>query len=329
MSSLGYAVLHVPPREIPIPSHLSPQAQAVLAQGPVEGVPWPDTDDPVGWHEHIAVMDQKVLDMLAAAPRPVGSDVREVVVGQAVVYAITPHDCNRQDRRTYLELHGGAFVLGGGELCRQSGIASAGRLGCQVWSLDYRMPPDHPFPAALDDCLTAYRQLLADRDPGDIIVGGGSAGGNLAAALALRARDEGLPLPAALVIVSPGADLTASGDTHYTNFGVDTVSVLPSLAPTKLYVGNHDIRHPYVSPLYGDFAPGFPPTLLASGTRDVLLSDTVRLHRALRNTGVAAELHVLEAAPHGGFFGAAPEDDQLWREIRQFAERHWSASDGG
>ena len=85
------------------------------------------------------------------------------------------------------------------------------------------MPPDHPYPAALDDCLTVYRRLLEQQPPEHIVVGGGSAGGNLAAALMLRARDEGLPMPAALVLLTPEVDLTESGDTFQTNLGIDTV----------------------------------------------------------------------------------------------------------
>jgi epsilon-lactone hydrolase len=88
-----------------------------------------------------------------------------------------------------------------------------------------------------------------------------------------------------------------------------------------LYAGGHDLRDPYVSPVFGDFSRGFPPTLLASGTRDILLSDTVRLHRALRAANIPAELHVFEAAPHVFFRGQAPEDRELDREVRDFIER--------
>ena len=91
----------------------------------------------------------------------------------------------------------------------------------------------------------------------------------------------------------------------------------------RLYAGDHELTDPYVSPLFGDFTKGFPPTLLASGTRDLLLSNTVRMHRALRAAGVRADLHVMEAAPHGGFQGTAPEDDELVREISEFVASHW------
>src|SRR2546423_11445022 len=139
----------------------------------------------------------------------------------------------------------------------------------------------------------------------------------------LRARDEGLALPAAAVLLTPEADLTESGDTFHTNAGIDTM--LRGGTPQRLlYAGAHDLAHPYVSPLFGNFTKGFPPTLLASGTRDLYLSNTVRMHRALRAAGVPAELHVVEAAPHGGFLGLAPEDHELLREVRRFIDAHWT-----
>jgi acetyl esterase/lipase len=187
------------------------------------------------------------------------------------------------------------------------------------WAPDYRMPPLHPYPTPLDDCMSVYRRLLETRSPTDIFVGGGSAGGNLAAALVARAKDEGLPLPAALVLLSPEVDLTESGDSFETNLGID--NVLGSLMQTNLlYANGHDLTHPYLSPLFADLR-GFPPTFLQTGTRDLFLSNTVRMHRKLRACGVEAELHVFEAMPHGGFAGA-PEDLEVRIEMRRFLDKH-------
>ena len=134
----------------------------------------------------------------------------------------------------------------------------------------------------------------------------------------LRARDEGLPLPAGLILGTPEIDLTESGDSFQTNNGVDPG--LGSLMPVNLlYANGHDLRHPYLSPLFGDFSKGFPPTLLTTGTRDLCLSNTVRMHRALRAAGVAAALHVTEAGPHTGFPGA-PEGLEIDREVRLFIQ---------
>nr|WP_308162995.1 alpha/beta hydrolase [Nocardia alni] len=320
-TSDGRAVLRLPTREIPVPASVSEQAQAILALGPLAPTPqWPGLDDPDAWRTLIAELDGTALRMAPGSGAPAG--VEEISVGRARVFVITPEGIAPGDRRVYLEIHGGAFIQGGGEICRVRGIDNAHRVGARSWSVDYRMPPDHPFPAALDDCVAAYRALLEQRDPGEIVVGGVSAGANLAAATVLRARDEGLPLPAGVVLATPATDLTEAGDTWQTNLGLDNL-LTPSPSPL-LYAAGHDLRDPYLSPLFGDFGKGFPPAILLSGTRDVLLSDTVRLHRALRAADIPADLHVWEAASHGGFLGRAPEDDERTREIRLFLARCWA-----
>jgi epsilon-lactone hydrolase len=188
--------------------------------------------------------------------------------------------------------------------------------------VDYRMPPEYPFPAALDDAVSAYRDLLARYDPARIVVSGRSAGGNLAAALMLRAKVERLAMPAGLILLSPEVDLTESGDSFQTNRLIDVVLPGSLMASNRLYAGAADLSDPLLSPLFGDLA-GFPPTLLQAGTRDLFLSNTVRLHRRLRDAGVAADLHVFEAMPHGGFTGSTPEDEDLDREISRFLARCW------
>ena len=132
-------------------------------------------------------------------------------------------------------------------------------------------------------------------------------------------------MPAAVVLASPEADLTESGDSFHANLGVDTVLTESLMPANLLYAGRHDLEDPYLSPLFGDFTRGFPPTLLATGTRDLFLSTTVRMHRRLRAAGVAAELHVTEAAPHGGFFGSSPEDAEIGRDVRRFIGEHCPA----
>lgn len=320
-------VLSVPAREIPIPSSVSPEAQAYLARGPMPAFPYPPLHDVNAWHTLIAAIEEMSLGRLKDSGKisEVGFEVDEISVDGVTVFIVTPPDVGPEDTRVYLEPHGGAFYIGRGELCRAVGIMTATQVRMRVWAVDYRMSPDHPYPAAVDDCLAAYRFLLREHRPEEIVVGGVSAGGNLTAALILRARDEGLPLPAAAVMATPGVDFTRSGDTGKTNLGVDTVLTSDDPSPLQLYAGDHNLTAPYLSPLYGDFTKGFPPTILASGTRDILLSDTVRMHRALCAAAVPAELHVLEAAPHGFFGGGTPEDDDLDREIRRFIEEHCPA----
>jgi len=317
-------VLHLEARDIPVPTSLSPQAQAIIAMAPSVKTTYPPVDDVEGWRAMAAERDAVIVEFVGARAAEVRADVEEVDVDGVRVYVITPHDLPSDDPRAYLNVHGGAFVLGGGESCRIMGLHAAGLSRVRTWAVDYRMPPDHRYPTPLDDCVTAYRALLENHRSQDIIVGGGSAGGNLAAALILRARDEGLPLPAAAVLNTPEVDLTESGDSFHVNLGLDNVLTESLMPANLLYAGGHDLSHPYLSPLFADLTAGFPPTILTTGTRDLFLSNTVRMHRALRAAGVPAELHVLEAGGHGGFFGQAPEDEDLDNEVRRFIDAHWA-----
>jgi epsilon-lactone hydrolase len=316
--------IHLPARDIAVPSTVSPEAQAVLANPPAESFESPALDDHQAWRAMIAAHDDAIAAMMAGRAAAPVTVVKRDLPGGARGYEITPDGLDDGDERVYLDIHGGGFIWGGGELCATMATGTAVRMAARVWAVDYRMPPDHPFPAGLDDCLAAYRALLDERPPDRIIVGGASAGGNLAAALILRARDEGLPLPAAAVLMTPGADLTESGDSHQVNLGLDPLIPGSGRQAFLLYADGQDLSHPYLSPLNGDFTRGFPPAILTTGTRDMLLSDTVLLHRALRRAGVPAELHVTEAAGHGGFMGMAPEDQEILREVRRFADTHWN-----
>jgi len=313
--------IHLPARDIAVPTSVSQQAQAALANPPAESFEFPALDDPGAWRAMIAVHDGAIAAMLAGRAAASVTTARRDLGGGGRVYEITPDGLDDDDDRVYLDIHGGGFIWGGGKLCAAMAAGTAIRMAARVWAVDYRMPPDHPYPAALDDCIAVYRRLLDTRAPERIVVGGGSAGGNLAAALILRARDEGLPLPAALVLLTPEADLTESGDTFHTNLGIDSVLTSSLADSITLYAGGRDVTHPYLSPLFGDLTRPFPPTFLQSGTRDLFLSNTVRMHRELRSGGVDAELHVFEAMPHGGFFGA-PEDEEMANELRRFLASH-------
>jgi epsilon-lactone hydrolase len=306
-------------RVISVPTSVSEQAQNFLGMDMFGGSAGRlDPSDIAGWRALIEETDELLVAVMGAQVEHLRSTVQSRSVGGVPAFVVTPEGVEEgESQPIYLDIHGGSLVMGGGKACEVMARRMANQVQMQTWSVDYRMPPDHPYPAALDDVLAVYRGLLEVRAPEQIVVGGGSAGGNLAAALMLRARDEGLPLPVALVLLTPEVDLTESGDTFQTNLGIDCV-LTESLADSiALYAGDHDLRHPYLSPLFGDLTAPFPPTFLQAGTRDLFLSNTVRMHRKLRAGGVDAELHIFEAMPHGGFFGA-PEDDELTNEIRRF-----------
>jgi epsilon-lactone hydrolase len=311
-------------RDIPIPKSISEHAQAVMEAG-CAGVPdrlanppeLPELSDTDGWKERVAMTDEMMVFAFADRVDESALTTTHLDVAGVHVVDIVPQGApTGEGSPLLLDIHGGALVGGGGEAGRLLSSISAARAGLRTWAVDYRMPPDHPFPTPLDDCFVVYRELLAHTPPERVVVAGASAGGNLAAAMLLHAREAGLPMPAALVLLSPEVDLTESGDTFATNVGVDYVLLDGLGASIALYAGDHDLTDPLLSPLFGDLT-GFPPTFLQSGTRDLFLSNTVRMHRALRGHGVDAELHVWEAMPHGGFFGA-PEDDEITRELRAF-----------
>jgi monoterpene epsilon-lactone hydrolase len=299
-------------RHIPVPTTVSEQAQAFLGMSLFTGGEQP---------EEPALDDTDAWRALWAATNEMLTAIMEARAG-VPVFVITPEGApDNADAPVYLDIHGGGFTIGSGDTCRAMAKGTAGQVRMKVYAVDYRMPPDHPYPAAVDDCVAVYRELLKSHAPERIVVGGGSAGGNLAAATMLRARDEGLPLPAALVLMTPEADLTESGDSFETNLGLDNVLTARLTSSIALYAGGHDLTDPYLSPLFGDFTLGYPPTFLQTGTRDLFLSNTVLMHRKLRAAGIDAELHVWEAMPHGGFFDA-PEDAEIAQEIRHFIAKH-------
>lgn len=305
---------------VPPPMSVSAEARVSLSAPLPERQTYPDVHDDHGWTQHVSEVNASHAPLWNMLPKdPSIVPHRQKIKGVSVCAANVPN-CLGGERRVYLDIHGGALVYFGGDLVENWSRSIATRTQSSVISIDYRMPPKYPFPAALDDCVKVYRALVESHGAENIIVGGSSAGGNLAAALVLRARDDGIALPAGLVLLSPEVDLTESGDTFRTLFGLDR---LHSLMPiNELYAAGAPLDDPYVSPLFADFSRGFPRTFLQSGTRDMFLSNTVRMHRALRKANIPAELHVWEAMQHGGFVGA-PEDHEVDDELQKFIRSTW------
>jgi epsilon-lactone hydrolase len=317
--------LRLAAREIPVPKSISSQGQAYLANAALRLAAQQSSA-----HCNDAAAEQLAREAAAVqflrpmATRFDGAVETIALPSGARLHRMTPRARTGRLRDVaYVDIHGGGFTGGGGEMCELLAKIRASDYGTEVYAVDYRLLP-HPFPSGLDDCVAAYREILKPHDASSLVLGGASAGGNLAAALLLRARDEELPLPAALLLMTPGLDMTQSGDSYQTNRFLD-VNLYGGAGEGPLrYAAGTDPKHPYVSPLFGDFTRGWPPTLLTSGTRDLLLSDTVRMHRALRRAGIHAELHVAEASPHGGFMGAnAPEDAEVIAECRRFIYSAW------
>ena len=319
MDDASDGTIRLPARVVAAPALISDAARAALAAPRPAAGTWPDPGDKDAWRRVIASRDRQTAELSAPFAAKLKSDVVGRAMGGVPVQVGTPRAGRLLDtRHVVLDIHGGALLFGGGEAnVRYEAAAISLRTGRVTCALDYRVAPDHPYPAALDDCLTVYRALLEEKSPSEIVVAGTSAGGNLAAALLLRARDEGLPAPAGALLLTPELDLTESGDTFETLMGLDVV--LPQrLMPVNLvYADGADLAHPYLSPLFGDVS-GFPPTLIQAGIRDIFLSNAAVMHRRLRAAGVRAELHVWEAMPHGGFGGLTPEDREVSAEIQAF-----------
>jgi len=317
--------VRLPARVLPAPRSISAEARAALGRlVGADGVPinakhpMPDPADHDGWVRIKAAVDANYAAGIKGLAGTLRASIETVRVGDAVVHTATPETATITGG-AYIDLHGGALVFGGGGACRVGAQMQADLHGLRCYGVDYRTPPEHPYPAAVDDTLAAYVHVLERHKPSDVVIGGRSAGGNLAVAMLLRAREAGLPMPAGLVLLSPEVDLTESGDSFEVNCLVDLMLPLPLRAANLLYANGADLSDPYLSPLFGDLT-GLPPTLLQSGTRDLFLSNTVRMHRALRKAGVSAELHVFEAMPHGGFLGGTPEDLELSSELVRFVQ---------
>lgn len=306
---------------IPAPQSISAEAQAFLSMGPITGSPFPPLDDAEAWRKLVSQMDEQ-LAFLAQVPESV--EVTDVVIDGVRCFDIRPRQLAGSADCVVIDFHSGGLIAGGGAVARGLAATFAAGVNRHFISVDYRMPPDHPYPAALDDCMAVYKAMLRDYAPGKIIIHGGSAGGNLAAAMVLRARDEGLPMPAGVILLTPEVDLTESGDSFQTNKHLDIILTTSLMQANLLYANGADLSHPYLSPLFGDFSKGFPPTFLATGTRDLFLSNTVRMHCALLAAGVPAELYVIEAAPHGGF-PFAPEGQAMTAQVARFINNLWSA----
>jgi epsilon-lactone hydrolase len=316
----------LPARSIPVPDTASPQLQKLIA------VPVPPN-----WRDFPKTNDEwkKLVDTGAAATVRTLPGLREqlhvktesTTIDGVPAFIVTPETIPPENRnRLLIHVHGGCFVSFPGESGTVEAIFMAGFGHFKVISVDYRMPPTAPYPAALDDAMTVWKAAVKMAPPANLAIFGSSAGGALTLSMVLRAKQEHLPLPAAIAPGTPMSDLTGRGDSFATNALLDNVLIAYGAscdARAALYANGHDLMDPLLSPIYGD-VHGFPPTILTSGTRDLLLSNTVRMHRKLRLAGVEAVLEVFEGMAHGQYFRdpAAPESKEAFEEIAEFFDHH-------
>lgn len=231
------------------------------------------------------------------------------------------------EERVILYLHGGAYVMGSINTHRSLAVDLSRVTRARVLLVDYRLAPEHPFPAALDDVLCTYRWLLAQGvDPQKLVVGGDSAGGGLTVALLVAARDAGEPLPVAAVCLSPFVDLALTGASMKTKAGAD-VMIRSDLIPLVIeaYLGATDPNTPLASPLYADLH-GLPPLFIQVGTDEVLLDDATRLADQARAASVEVTLEIWDGMFHSwqawGFL--LPEAQRSVRHIGKFITSHYA-----
>jgi len=317
----------VPGRAIPVPADVSPELQSVIA-APYRSPAWNlDPKTPEEWKEAVAKIAAETAATIPPLREQLGVISQETTIGGVHAYIVEPKDIPPQNRnRLLFHIHGGGYVYNPGEAGTQEAVLMAGRGKFKVISIDYRMPPDYPYPAAMDDLIAAWKVAVTMAKPENIGVFGTSAGGALTLALVLRAKAEGLPIPAAIAPGTPAADMTETGDSYRTNEWLDNVLVSYNGYVThaaQLYANGHDMRDPQLSPINGDFH-GFPPAILTTGTRDLFLSNTVRTHRKLRQAGVEAELQVFEGISHAQYQldPDTPESKEAFEEIARFFDAH-------
>ena len=252
-------------------------------------------------------------------PLPKGLRIESIDAGGFRADRLTLSD--REGDGVLIYLHGGAYVLGSPSTHRALAARIGEATGLPAFVPDYRLAPEHPFPAAVDDAVAAYRWLIANGTaPNRIVIAGDSAGGGLTAATLLALRDAGDPMPCAAVMISPWTDLAATGESLTTRQNADPMIYSHKISESaELYLGDADATTPLASPLYGDMA-GLPPTLIHVGTAEVLFDDSTRMAARLEAAGVDVSLEVYDEMIHVWhyFAGMLPEADEAIEAIGRF-----------
>lgn len=276
------------------------QVDAMMRQPRPEG-PWSVEAIRAGFK---ALMAQMIV--------PDGIRTTRTTLGSRPALHVEPDDGPHAG--TILYFHGGSWVFGSPETALSLTGHLVAKTGFGAYSPDYRLAPEHPFPAAIEDTLSAYRALL-DRgeDPSTIVFAGDSAGGGLTVTTCLAARDAGLPLPAAIVAFSPGLDATRTGESMDTKEGIDPIFTRKAVERTgALYLAGADPHQPLLSPAVLADLAGFPPMLIQVGTNEILLDDSTRLAARARAAGVDVILDITADVSHvfQSFAGVLDEADE-------------------
>ena len=309
-----------------IPTTISPEAQknltAVYDAKPY-GRQFPEADDMKGWHKthnDVEVAKREVNEKVVAKFQ--AKIVDDEIAGVPVVH-IYPKDW-KENRKVFIYCHGGAYTLFSAHSTLTSAVPMADVTGLHVVSIDYTNPPFARWDEIQEQVVTVITELLKrGYTMTDIAIFGDSAGGGLTISTVHNLRDQGLGVPAAVVLLSPWADLSNNGDTYHTLENTDpTLGNELLLSSAKAYANDLNLTDARVSPIYGDFSKGFSPTLITEGTKCIFLSNSVRIYQAIEAAGIEAKLDVYEGMWHVFQQSPMPETEVSYKKISTFVNRH-------
>jgi monoterpene epsilon-lactone hydrolase len=314
-----------------VPTTISPEAAAVYnAYRPFVLAPQPAPAKTLADFDALyQKAEERSLARSEALLKATQASVTERRIGGVKVYEIRPKDYH-DDGTVLIDVHGGGFVTGSAHSSVGSLSQLAQATGKRVITVEYTVAPRGRWQLVTDQVAAVYKGILDEGTKANRIgMLGGSAGGNIVAATTLKIRDRGLPMPAALLLISPMSDFTEGGDTRMTLMDADPALHADQVRPgLDAYADPADQKNPYVSPVYGDFTKGYPPTLIQGGTKEWLLSDMVRLHRAIKAAGGNCDLEIYEGMPHGfpSLMADAPEGKEAKAEQMAFWKHYLPAA---
>ena len=284
-----------------VPETVSPQWGEFIREIGKErqkSVPTPDDID--SWKAIQTASDKEKEAKADKFAELFGAHYEETTIAGIPVVKVTPSKIVTKNK-IGVYTHGGAYVFNSAKAVIQSPMLFASRTGLEVIAIDYTLAPHSKWQKTTDEVVAVFKELARQGfAPGDIVLFGDSAGGGLAAGATLKMRNLGMDLPGALILWSPWADISETGDTYATLRDAEPYYTYENLlGPSALaYADPKDHKHPYVSPVYGDFSKGFPPTLIQGGTKEIFLSNFVRLYQALDQAGQNVKLDIYEGMPH-------------------------------
>ena len=307
-----------------IPDTISKEAQVLLRPlpDPAKAPTVPASDDVAGWKRVWEAVEKSNEPLVEAALKRYEPTIVERKLGGVPVIDIKPKGW-KEDGKVLLYAHGGAYTLQSARSKLEPAVLTADATGLRVVSIDYTVAPTGKWDKVTDEVLAVFAALQKEGHKlKDMAIFGDSAGGGLAAGSVLKMRDKGLGMPGAIVLWSPWADITNSGDSAVTLKDAEPTYLYEKhlKSAADAYADPKDQKNPYVSPVYGDFSKGFPPTLIQGGTKEIFLSHFVRLYQAIDSAGGTVKLDLYDAMPHvfQQRFADAPEGKEAIKKMTTF-----------